>query len=70
MRSLPSGSIIRLIEAVRRVSIDLAMFGLTEPETRKLESKFYCITSDGDTPLGMKQLIQLELSRSISDRQK
>ena len=61
VRLLPDGSIIRLLEAVRTVSIELALFGLTERRTENLESMFYGITSDGDAPLKMADLIEIEL---------
>jgi hypothetical protein len=61
VRLLPNGSIIRLLGAVRTISIDLALFGLTEPQTQKLESMFYGITSDGNAPLKMADLIRIEL---------
>ena len=61
VRLLPKGSVIRLLEEVRMISIGLASFGLTEPKTRNLESMFYGITSDGNAPPEMADLIKIEL---------
>jgi len=61
VRLLPNGTIIRLLEAERTISMNLALFGLTESETRYLESMFYGITSDGHAPINMEDLIRFEL---------
>jgi hypothetical protein len=60
-RLLPDGSIIRLREGSRNLTIDLVRFGLVEDDTTKLTTTFYGLTSNGEPVTSMKRLIQSEL---------
>ena len=60
-RILPSGSIIRLLEAVRKVTKEHIVFGLTEPETKRIESMFYGLSSSGRGVIDIGDLIAVEI---------
>jgi len=65
-RVLSDGSIIRLREAIRKVSKNSIELGLTEPDTRQLESMFYGISSSGQGVTSFSEMTLIEINEVMS----
>jgi hypothetical protein len=61
-RLLPDGSIIRLLEAFQTPTKASVEFGLVEPDTRKLTTMFYGLTTGGDPMNSIQELVRSELA--------
>lgn len=59
-RLLPDGSIIRLLEAFRIPTRASVEFGLVEPDTRKLTTMFYGLTTGGEPVTSIQEIIRFE----------
>lgn len=57
-RLLPDGSIHRLLDALRTPTRASIEFGLVEPDTQRLTTTFYGLTTGGDPATSIQELIR------------
>lgn len=64
LRQLADGSTIRILQAVRTVSDESVLFGLTDPDTRNLCSMTYGLANSGVGVDQFHDLVQIELNKA------
>jgi hypothetical protein len=64
LRLLADGSTIRILQAIRTVSDESVLFGLTDPDTRNLCSMMYGLANSGVGVDQFHDLVQIELNKA------